>query len=114
MQDLTPYDLEFYELSMIADDPEKLSKLQNTFYDEDFDDFLEEFDREQEENYKLQSKQDEKSEQSNELDMPDEETIEWADKNRFSQQEDTPEPEFEDDYEISLPADEISDWEEVN
>ena len=45
MQCLTPFDLEFYELSMIADDPKKLEQLQNRFFDNDFDDYLEEFDK---------------------------------------------------------------------
>ena len=47
MQDMTPYDLEFYEYSMIADDPKKLEQLQNHFYDPDFDEWVEEFEREQ-------------------------------------------------------------------
>ena len=49
MQEITPYDLSFYEYSMIADDPDKLEQLQNHYYDPEFDDWLEEFDREQEE-----------------------------------------------------------------
>lgn len=47
IQALTPYDLEFYELSMIADDPEKLSQLDNHFYDPDFDEWVDEFEAEQ-------------------------------------------------------------------
>lgn len=110
MQDLTPFDLEFYELSMIADDPKKLEQLQNRFFDDDFDDYLEEFDQEQR---AKQSEQDEENKEFEHLDMPDEETIEWADKNRSSHQEDDSEV-YDDDYEISMPTDEISDWEEVN
>lgn len=110
MQDLTPFDLEFYELSMIADDPKKLEQLQNRFFDDDFDDYLEEFDQEQR---AKQSEQDEENEEFEHLDMPDEETIEWAKKNRFSQQKDASEV-YEEEYEESLPSDEISDWEEVN
>lgn len=112
MQDLNPFDLEFYELSMIADDPKKLEQLQNHYYDPDFDDWLDEFDAEQEEKER-QSQQDAKLGNSEHLDMPDEETIEWADKNRSSQQESDSEL-YEEEYEESLPADEISDWEEVN
>ena len=96
IQDINIFDLEFYELSMIADDPKKLEELQNHFYDPDFDEWLEDFEREQEEN-------------SESLDMPDNETIEWSEKNRSSQQF---EHEYE-DYEISEST-EINDWEEVN
>ena len=105
MQDINPYDLEFYELSIIADDPKKLEQLQNHFYDDEFEDWLDEFDREQEEKHG-KSSQDDKSEQ---LSLPDEETVKWAEKNRSSEQIDT----LDDDYEISEPT-EISDWEEVN
>lgn len=101
------FDLEFYELSMIADDPKKLEQLQNRFYDDEFDDWLEEFEREQEEKERqkqLQSSQDDKSEH---LDMPDEETIKWSEESRSSL--DLPMEE----YEISETT-EISDWEEVN
>lgn len=108
MQNLTPFDLEFYELSMIADDPKKLEQLQNRFYDDDFDDWLEEFEQEQ---YSKHSSEEEG--EFEHLDLPDEETIEWAEKNRSSQQEDASEV-YEEDYEVSLPSDEISDWEEVN
>lgn len=111
MQDINPFDLDFYELSMIADDPKKLEQLQNHFYDDEFDDWLEEFDREQEE--KQKSSQDENLGDSNDLDKPDEETIEWANKNRSLPQEEDSEV-YDDDYEISLPTEEISDWEEVN
>lgn len=110
MQDLNSFDLEFYELSMIADDPKKLEQLQNHYYDPDFDDWLEEFEAEQEE---LQSKQDKKSGESEQLDMPDEETIEWVDKTRSSQQKNDSDI-YEEDYDVSVPTDEISDWEEVN
>lgn len=96
---------------MIADDPKKLEQLQNHFYDDEFDDWLEEFDREQEE--KQKSSQDENLGDSSDLDKPDEETIEWANKNRSLTQEEDSEV-YDDDYEISLPTEEISDWEEVN
>ena len=113
MQDINPYDLEFYELSMIADDPKKLEQLQNHFYDDEFEDWLDDFDREQEEKQQ-KSSQDEKFGQSEQLDLPDEETIEWAKKNSSSHQENASELPFEDDYEVSLPTDKISDWKEVN
>ena len=106
---------------MIADDPKKLEQLQNHFYDDEFDDWLEEFDREQEEKQKQKSSQDEDLGDSSELDKPDKETIEWANKNRSLPQEDNSEDNseddstvYDDDYEISVPTEEISDWEEVN
>ncbi len=87
------FDLEFYELSMIADDPKKLSQLKEQYYDSDFDDWLDEFEQEQ------QSKSEQES-----LDAPDEDTINWSQKTR---------PIEHDDYEVSEKV-EISDWEEVN
>lgn len=111
MQDINPFDLEFYELSMIADDPKKLEQLQNHFFDDEFEDWLEEFDREQEE--KQKSSNGEKLGDSDDLDKPDMETIEWANKSRSSAQLGGQEV-YEEDYEISLPTEEISDWEEVN
>lgn len=48
MQELNPYDLEFYELSMVADDPKALEALENHFYDDEFDAWVDEFDAEQE------------------------------------------------------------------
>ena len=108
IQDLNPFDLDFYELSMIADDPKKLEQLKNHYYDPEFEEWLEEFDAEQE------SKQDNKSgdiAQNEDLNMPDEETIEWAKKNRSNEEED--EVPYEDDYEISVPTD-VEDWEDVD
>ena len=43
MQELDIFDIEFYEYSMIAEDPKKLEQLQNHFYDPEFDEFMEEF-----------------------------------------------------------------------
>ena len=74
--------------------------------------FLDEFEAEQEEKER-QSQQGEKSGNSEYLDMPDKETIEWADKTRSLQQEDDFKI-YEEEYDVSLSADEISDWEEVN
>ena len=49
MQELDIFDIEFYEYSMIAEDPKKLEQLQNHFYDPEFDEFMEEFEKEMEE-----------------------------------------------------------------
>lgn len=97
------FDLEFYELSDIADDPKKLEQLQNHFYDPEFDEWLEDFDKEQEE------KQNSSQEETQQLDMPDKETIEWSEQNRESQK--LPTEEYEET--IGKPQ-EISDWEEVS
>ena len=97
------FDLEFYELSDIADDPKKLEQLQNHFYDPEFDEWLEDFDKEQEE------KQNSSQEETQQLDMPDKETIEWSEQNRESHK--LPTEEYEET--IGKPQ-EISDWEEVS
>lgn len=99
MQELTTYDLDFYELSMIADDPKKLEQLKNHYYDPEFDDWLEEFDEEQ-------------SKKQSNIEMPDSETIEWSGKNRSKEKEQ--DISFDTDYEVSIEDNDISDWEEVD
>lgn len=102
---MTPYDLEFYELSAIADDPKKLEQLQNRYYDPEFDDWLEEFDIEQ----SLEG--DAQFDNLNDLDMPDEEDIRWANSKQNSDNLD-----ILDDEEYDMPAEiseDMSDWEEV-
>lgn len=47
IQSLSEFDIEFYELSQIADDPKKLQQLKEHYYDPEFDEWLEEFDQEQ-------------------------------------------------------------------
>ena len=46
IKELTVWDLDFIEYSAIADDPKKLSRLKNYFYDPDYDDWVAEFDAE--------------------------------------------------------------------
>lgn len=87
MQELDIFDIEFYEYSIIAEDPKKLEQLQNHFYDPDFDEWMEEFEKETENASKQSNSQDEVTSQSN-VDL--------------------------DDYEISEKTTEISDWERVN
>lgn len=58
MQELDPYDLEFYELSQIADDPKKLAQLKNHFYDPEFDEWMEEFELEQAEEQERKSQEE--------------------------------------------------------
>lgn len=105
IQEMTPYDLEFYELSAIADDPKKLEQLQNRYYDPEFDDWLEEFDIEQ----SLEG--DAQFDNLNDLDMPDEEDIRWANSKQNSDNLD-----ILDDEEYDMPAEiseDMSDWKEV-
>ena len=47
IQSMSEYDLEFYELSQIADDPKKLQQLKEHYYDPEFDEWLEEFEEQQ-------------------------------------------------------------------
>ena len=103
------YDIRFYELSMIADDPKKLEQLQNHFYDEDFDAWLEEFEEEQ----ALKAESASQNSPLEKVDMPDEETIVYAENNRAEGKIQAQEPEFDNDYEVSESS-EIADWEEVN
>lgn len=105
IQEMTPYDLEFYELSAIADDPKKLEQLQNRYYDPEFDEWLEEFDIEQ----SLEG--DAQFDNLNGLDMPDEEDIRWANSKQNSDNLD-----ILNDEEYDMPAEiseDMSDWEEV-
>ena len=138
LQQMTTYELEFYEYSMIADDPKKLESLQNHFYDPDFDEWLDEFDAEMEaesekeksDDYSEYEIENEKFEQIREEDLPDKETIEYVSKNRemndltnveydeeFEEDTDEEFEEFEDineDFE-SVDIDSIdAEWEDVN
>lgn len=90
MQNIDMYDLEFYELSMIADDPKKLEQLQNHYFDPDFDDWVEEFEMEQAE------KAEQKQEQ---LSQPEPESSE---------------PNEYEGYDVSEPIGADEEWEEVN
>lgn len=79
MQNLDTYDLDFYELSDIADDPKKLEQLQNRFFDPDFDEWLEEFDKEQ-------SEKQVKEKESAEPEPPDLDTIKYSQNNSSNNQ----------------------------
>jgi hypothetical protein len=46
IQNLTSFDLNFIEWASAMDNPEFMQKMQNTFYDEEFDDFWENYDEE--------------------------------------------------------------------
>lgn len=103
IQNMDMFDIEFYEYSMIADDPKKLEQLQNHYYDPEFDEWLEEFEQEQEDKQKSKSLQDDNSKQ---LDLPDEETIKWS-------KQQIPTEEYEEVLNDGQSS-EISDWEEVD
>lgn len=103
IQNLDTWDLDFYEYSMIADDPKKLEKLENHFSDPDWDDWVEEFELEQ------QLKQ--QSDDFNDVEMPDEETVRYAAENQNSVQEST--LEHDEEFEESVSAEQVLDWEEV-
>lgn len=55
IQSLTQEQIDFMLYSSIADDPEKLNKLENTFYDPDFDDEFEKLDGTEESEYSFSS-----------------------------------------------------------
>ena len=105
IQEIDTYDLEFYEYSIICDDPELLKKLENTYVDTEYDKWLEEFDKEQEE---LQKKQKKQNAENYTPDLPDQETISWSN---------TPKPQQQlsalamEKYEINPSVGEIDDWE---
>ena len=90
IQNLDIFDIEFYEYSMIAEDPKKLEQLQNHFYDPEFDEWLEEFEREN----------------------PQEQSIETNEDLQRETNKDMSQESFE-DYDISEETTEISDWERV-
>lgn len=99
IQEMDPYELEFYEYSIICDDPELLKKLENTYVDPDFDDYLNEFDKEQEQ---LQN-------QANYPEMPDPETISWSKSPKPQKQ--IPPVLGTEQYEIAPDTADIDDWE---
>lgn len=68
IQQLDPFDLSFIEWSIICDDPKLLEQIKNRYNDPDFDNWVEEFDKEQ---------QNKKS-VSPDVEMPDTETVEWS------------------------------------
>lgn len=74
IQSLSEFEIEFYELSQIADDPKKLQQLKEHYYDPEFDEWLEEFDQEQSE--KSNSEQLSNHEDFEES-MPNDETNDW-------------------------------------
>lgn len=106
IQNLDEFDIEFYEYSMIADDPKKLEQLKNHYYDPEFEEWMDEFEKEQDE--KSNMSKNNKDKESAVVELPDEETIDWAIKNNSTQQLETEE------YEVVSEKDsDISDWEEV-
>ena len=103
MQALDIYDIEFYEMSMIAEDPDKLNRYKNSFYDTDYDDWVEDFEKEQDEINNAPELKISKENQKNDNYITKEEKI----------NSEPFESELEQEYEVSLPFDDLDDWEEV-
>lgn len=84
---MTPQQLDFYELSIIADDPDLLDRYNNHYFDPDFDEWANEVAPEEETNPNVDQTTDGPST--------------------------TPDPNW-DDYDISGPTGNASDWEKVD
>ena len=91
---MTSFELEFYEFSMLCDDPKALQKYENTYYDPDYDAWEKEFDQEQAEI------------QQPSIDMPDPDTVTWSGQTQPSS---TPSILETEEYE-TYDAD-VNDWE---
>lgn len=106
------FDLDFYELSDIADDPQKLEQLKNHYYDPDFDEWVEDFDKEQVEKQRKKEIEEEerqyKASKQQKLDMPDQETIEYT---QHSQDTSKVQNLPTEDYEMSIGTDSNEEWE---
>lgn len=105
---LTQYDMAFYEFSMLADNPKALEEYKNKYYDDEFDEWLEEFDREQEEKQR-------KAKEKAMLEAKEESTFKA--KEEVALEEDKVEEDIQETEELIFePIDEIEyidDWEEV-
>lgn len=91
---MTSFELEFYEFSMLCDDPKALQRYENTYYDPDYDAWEKEFDQEQAEI------------QQPSIDMPDPDTVTWSGQ---TQQPSTPSILETEEYETY--DGEVNDWE---
>lgn len=100
------FDIDFYEYSMIADDPKKLERLQNHYYDPEFDEWMEEFEEEQRQKQAQKSVKADEIEQEEKLDLPDKETVTYSEESRI--ESNIGEEEYE---EVIENTEEISDWE---
>lgn len=91
------FDLEFYEFSILCDNPKQLEAYENRYYDPEFDEWLEEFDKEQA-----------NAKKSTNLDKPDDETIAYSNNSVSSQ------PDVSSDYEIG-DTNQVSEdeWEKI-
>lgn len=121
IQSLTSFDLAFIEWSSALDDPKFRAKMENTFYDEEFDEFWDNPDSEMwDEDFEEYSEEFIQPEQPDYAQFGEENSI---DGNLISDEEITPEKpnynftEYEDDDFIEIPegdSEEIQDWEEVD
>lgn len=64
---MDPFDLSFVEWSLVRDDPKLWEQIQNRYYDPEFDAWMEEFDKEQQQQHKPPT-----------VEMPDAETVNWS------------------------------------
>ena len=121
IQSLTSFDLAFIEWSSALDDPKFRAKMENTFYDEEFDEFWDNPDSEMwDEDFEEYSEEVIQPEQPDYAQFGEENSI---DGNLISDEEITPEKpnynftEYEDEDFIEIPegdSEEIQDWEEVD
>lgn len=89
IQHLDPFDLEFIEWSLVCDDPKLLEQIQNRYYDPEFDAWMEEFDKEQEQKQKKQQAD------TSPVEMPDTETVEWSNRKPPTRKAALPTEEYE-------------------
>lgn len=88
IQQLDPFDLEFIEWSLVCDDPKLLEQVQNHYYDPEFEEWVNEFDKEQEQLKKQQAT-------APSIEMPDTETVEWSNRKPPTRQTILPMEEYE-------------------
>ena len=89
---------------MICDDPELLKQLENRYVDTEYDKWLEEFDKEQEQ---IQAQQE--KEKTYTPDLPDSETISW--RNTPKPQKQIPPMLAVEHYNTPVDTGDIDDWE---
>lgn len=99
MQEIDAFDLDFYEYSIICDDPKLLEKLENTYYDPEYEAWEKEFDEEQEQQSQAKSP----------VELPDPDTVSWSEKSK--QRASTSFPLETEEYEGGFDAGDIDDWE---
>lgn len=72
------FDLEFIEWSLVCDDPKLLEKIQNRYYDPEFDEWEQEFEQEQQHLERQKQRQKATEPPPPPVEMPDAETVSWS------------------------------------